>query len=153
VGRLQIFVCKSLEFQIWLQNLFWQKNWGFFSLFLQNLFLAENSRFGFLAKLGLQASAWPHLFFVCLFVCFEPVFFVCVCFEFLVFIADLLLLFEVVVSQRRIVLFLNLVWELGRGGGELLGSLEMPQQKKKKAWMEMRRMFEEEREFGEKMRN
>jgi len=25
--------------------------------------------------------------------------------------------------------------------------------KKKKAWMEMRRMFEEEREFGEKMRN
>jgi hypothetical protein len=63
------------------------------------------------------------------------------------------LLFEVVVSQRRIVLFLNLVWELRRGGGELLGSLEMPQPKKKKAWMEMRRMFEEEREFGEKMRN
>jgi hypothetical protein len=26
-------------------------------------------------------------------------------------------------------------------------------EKKKKAWMEMRRMFEEEREFGEKMRN
>jgi hypothetical protein len=54
---------------------------------LQNLFLAEKSRFGFLAKLGLQASAWPHLF---LFVCFQPVF-VCVCvyvffFEFLVFI-------------------------------------------------------------------
>jgi hypothetical protein len=37
--------------------------------------------------------------------------------------------------------------------GEMLGSLEMPQQDKKKAWMEMRRMFEEEREFGEKMRN
>jgi hypothetical protein len=26
-------------------------------------------------------------------------------------------------------------------------------EKKKKAWMEMRRMFEEEREFGEKLRN
>jgi hypothetical protein len=38
--------------------------------------------------------------------------------------------------------------------GRMLGSLEMPQQKKKKkAWMEMRRMFEEEREFGEKLRN
>jgi len=66
-------ICRSLEFQIWLQN----------------LFLAEKSRFGFLAKLGLQASAWPHLF---LFVCFEPVLCVCVCvcvfffFEFLVFI-------------------------------------------------------------------
>jgi hypothetical protein len=30
--------------------------------------------------------------------------------------------------------------------------LEMPQQKKK-VLMELRRMFEEEREFGEKMRN
>lgn len=27
------------------------------------------------------------------------------------------------------------------------------EKKKKKAWMEMRRMFEEEREFGEKLRN
>ncbi len=60
---------------------------------------------------------------------------VCVCFFlsfWFLFIAYVLLLFEVVVSQRRIVLFVNLVWELRRGGGGLLGSLEMPQQKKKK---------------------
>jgi hypothetical protein len=102
---------------------------------LQNLFLAEKSRFGFLAKLGLQASAWPHLF---LFVCFEPVFFVCVCvcFFFLsfwfLFIAYVLLLFEVVVSQRRIVLFLNLVWELRRGGGGCLDPWKCRSRKKKK---------------------
>ncbi len=112
-------ICRSLEFQIWLQN----------------LFLAEKSRFGFLAKLGLQASAWPHLF---LFVCFEPVFFVCVCvcFFFLsfwfLFIAYVLLLFEVVVSQRRIVLFLNLVWELRRGGGGCLDPWKCRSRKKKK---------------------
>jgi hypothetical protein len=70
------------------------------------------------------------------------------------FIADVLLLFEVVVSQRRIVLFVNLVWELRSGGGGCLDPWKCRSiKKKKKAWMEMRRMFEEEREFGEKMRN
>jgi hypothetical protein len=118
-------ICRSLEFQIWLQN----------------LFLAEKSRFGFLAKLGLQASAWPHLFlFVCLFV-LNLFLCVCVCvcvfyFYFLsfwfLFIADVLLLFEVVVSQRRIVLFLNLVWELRRGGGGCLDPWKCRSRKKKK---------------------
>lgn len=56
-----------------------------------------------------------------LFVCFEPVFFsVCVFWVFGFYcrslVAVFLLLFEVVGSQRRIVLFLNLVWELRRGG-------------------------------------
>jgi len=61
---------------------------------------------------------------------------VCVCvffFEFLVFInAYVLLLFEVVVSQRRIVLFLNLVWELRRGGGGCLDPWKCRSRKKKK---------------------
>lgn len=84
----------------------------------------------------------------------------CVFFEFLVFIADLLLLgflleFEVVVvSQRRIVFVSEPCLGVAKRWGRCLDPWEMPQQeKKKKAWMEMRRMFEEEREFGVKMRN
>ncbi len=81
----------------------------------------------------------------------------CVFFEFLVFIADLLLLFSccclrLLFLKGELFLFLNLVWELRRGGGDawIPGNAVA---EKKKAWMEMRRMFEEGREFGEKMRN
>jgi len=97
---------------------FWQKNQGL--VFWQNW----------------DCKQVPGHICFCLFV-FNLFLCVCVCMFFFLsfwflFIADVLLLFEVVVSQRRIVLFVNLVWELRRGGGGCLDPWKCRSRKKKK---------------------
>jgi hypothetical protein len=64
-------------------------------------------------------------------------------FEFLVFIADslvavFLLEFEVVGVSKANCFVSEPCLGVAKRWGEMLGSLEMPQQEKKKPWMEMR---------------